>query len=107
MQSDIIGIFGKVKVIEFIVSEGPVMDLQGFWRKKMFCQYVHACAELPVFPGHKHWQSPCSGFWYRVDMHAGSATESGKYIHHTSPLSSYCQGKPDKRDGYKLYAIKF
>lgn len=36
-------------------------------------------------------------------MHAGSPTESGKYNHHTSPLNSYCGGKPGKSHYHKLY----
>ncbi len=39
-------------------------------------------------------------------MHAGSAKESGKYTHRTSPLNSYCGGKQRKRDDYKLDVVK-
>lgn len=103
----------KIHIILFLVfkyfsqhNNSSCWTCKGFVGLKDFCQYVHACAASPVFPGCKRWRSLCSCFWCRVDMRAGSPTESGKCSRHTSPLNSYCGGERDKRDDYKLHVMK-
>lgn len=63
-------------------------------------------ASLPVFPGCTRWRSPCSCFWCRADMRAGSPTGSGRCSHRTFPPNSCYEEENDENDERKIQLNK-